>query len=87
MTNMTTSTAAAPRRSAGQLALAGVLGILGILALVAAILFITGTANHIHFLSGSVHHGVHEIRLAVCIVAGVLLLAAAAYVGRSSSKS
>lgn len=80
-------TAAAPRRSFGQLALVAGLGILGILFFVAAILFITGTANHIHFLSGGSHHGVHEIRLAVCIVAGVLLLAAAGYVARSSSKS
>lgn len=83
----TTTTAADPRRSGGQLALAAGLGILGILALVAAVLFIAGTANHIHFLSGSSHHGVHEIRLAVCIVAGVLLLVAAGYVARSSSKA
>jgi hypothetical protein len=82
-----TTTAADPRRSAAQLALAATLGVLGILALVAAVLFIAGTANQIHFLSGSSHHGVHEIRLAVCIVAGLLLLAAAAYVARSSSKA
>ena len=86
MTNPTT-TAAAPRRSAGQWALVAVLGILGIVFFVAAILFITGTANHIHFLSGGSHHGIHQIRLAVCIVAGVLLLAAAGYIARSSSKS
>jgi hypothetical protein len=86
MTN-TTTTAAEPRRSAGQWIIVAVLGILGILALVAAILFITGTANHIHFLSGSSHHGVHDIRLAVCIVVGVLLLAAAGYFARSSSKA
>jgi nicotinamide riboside transporter PnuC len=86
MTNPTT-TAAAPRRSAAQWVLVSVLGILGILFFIAAILFITGTANHIHFLSGSSHHGVHEIRLAVCIVAGVLLLAAAGYVAKSSAKS
>ncbi|MGH3301560.1 MAG: hypothetical protein ACRDOK_07730 [Streptosporangiaceae bacterium] len=86
MTHSTT-TAAAPRRSAGQWILAAALGILGILAFVAAILYITGTANHIHFLSGSSHHGVHDIRLAVSIVVGILLLAAAGYVARSSSKS
>lgn len=86
MTN-TTTTAAAPRRSVGQWAIVAVLGILGILALVAAVLFITGTANHIHFLSGSVHHGLHDIRLAVCIVVGLLLLGAAAYFARSSAKA
>jgi hypothetical protein len=85
MTN--TTTAAAPRRSVGQWALVAGLAILGILALVAAVLFITGTANHVHVLSGSVHHGIHEIRLAVCIVVGVVLLAAAGYVARNSTKS
>jgi hypothetical protein len=86
MTN-TTTTAAAPRRSAGQWAIVAVLGILGVLFLVAAILFIAGTANHIHFLSGTVHHGIHDIRLAVCIVVGLLLLAAAGYFARSSTKA
>jgi hypothetical protein len=81
------NTAVAARRSAGQWAIVAVLGILGILALVAAILFIAGTANHIHFLSGNVHHGIHEIRLAVCIVVGVLLLVGAGYFARSSSKT
>jgi hypothetical protein len=85
MTNSTT--AAAPRRSIGQWALVAGLGILGILALVFAVLFITGTANHIHLLSGSNHHGIHEIRLAVCIVVGVLLLGGAGYLARSSAKS
>jgi nicotinamide riboside transporter PnuC len=86
MTN-TSTTAAVPRRSAGQWMIVAVLGILGILAFVVAILYITGTANHIHFLSGTIHHGVHDIRLAVCIVAGLLLLAGAGYFARSSSKT
>jgi len=85
MTN-TTTTAAEPRRSAGQWAIVAVLGILGILFLVAAVLFISGTANHIHFLSGTVHHGVHDIRLAVCIVVGLLLLVGAGYFARNSTK-
>jgi hypothetical protein len=83
----TTATAAAPRRSAGQWAIVAVLAILGILALVAAILFITGAANSIHFLSGSVHHGHHQVRLTVSIVAAVLLLAAAGYFIRTTRKS
>jgi hypothetical protein len=86
MTN-TTATAAAPRRSPGQWALIAGLAILGILALVAAILFITGAANNIHVLSGSVHHGIHGIRLTVCIVVGVILLGGAGYAARNSSKS
>jgi hypothetical protein len=63
------------------------LGILGILAIVVAILFLTGTANSIHLLSGSVHHGHHQVRLTVSLVVGILLLAGAAYLARSSSKS
>lgn len=86
MTN-TSTTAAAPRRSAGQWTIVAVLGILGVLALVAAVLFITGTANHIHVLSGSVHHGKHDIRLAVCIVVGAVLLGTAGYFARNSSKA
>jgi hypothetical protein len=86
MTN-TTTTAAQPHRSLGQWALVAGLAILGILAFVAAILYITGAANQIHFLSGASHHGIHDIRLAVCIVVGILLLAAAGYVARSSTKS
>lgn len=83
----TTATAAAPRRSAAQWAIIAVLAILGVLAIIAAILFITGTANSIHFLSGSVHHGHHQVRLTVSIVAAVLLLAAAGYFMRTTSKS
>jgi len=47
----------------------------------------TGAANSIHFLSGSVHHGHHQVRLTVSLVAGVLLLAAAGYFMRTTSKS
>jgi nicotinamide riboside transporter PnuC len=82
-----TATAAAPRRSTAQWAIVAVLAILGILALVAAILFITGAANSIHFLSGSVHHGHHQIRLTVSLVAAVLLLAGAGYFIKTTSKS
>lgn len=83
----TTASAAAPRRSAAQWTIVAVLVILGILALIAAILFITGTANSIHFLSGSVHHGHHGIRLTVSLVAAVLLLGAAGYFMKTTSKS
>ena len=82
-----TTTATTQRRSAGQWAIVAVLGILGILAIIAAILFITGTANSIHFLSGNIHHGIHQVRLTVCLVVGVILLAAAGYFARTSSKS
>src|SRR5215469_2600269 len=87
MSHTTTANPAAPRRSAAQWTIVAVLAILGILALVVAILFITGAANSIHFLSGSVHHGHHGIRLTVSLVAAILLLAAAGYFMRSKSKS
>jgi hypothetical protein len=83
----TAATAAAPRRSAAQWAIIAVLAILGMLALVVAILFITGAANSIHFLSGSVHHGHHGIRLTVSLVAAIVLLGAAGYFMKSTSKS
>jgi heme/copper-type cytochrome/quinol oxidase subunit 2 len=82
----TTAAAAAPRRSAAQWAIVAVLAILGILALVVAILFIAGTANSIHILSGSVHHGHHPVRLTVSLVAAVLLLGAAGYFVKATSK-
>jgi hypothetical protein len=82
-----TTTAMAPRRSAAQWTVAAVLGIAGILALVAAVLFMAGTAISIHFLSGSVHHGHHAIRMTICIVAGVILLAGAAYFARSKPRT
>jgi uncharacterized integral membrane protein len=86
-TTTSTANAAAPRRTGAQWAIVGVLAILGILALVVAILFMTGAANSIHFLSGSVHHGHHQIRLTVSLVAGVLLIAAAGYFIKTTSKS
>ena len=82
-----TTTAMAPRRSAGQWTIVAVLAIVGILALVAAVLFMAGTANSIHFLSGSVHHGHHAIRMTICLVAGVILLAGAAYFARSKPRT
>lgn len=74
----------APRRSASQWILVAVLAILGILALVAAVLFMTGAANSIHFLSGSVHKGHHAVRMTICLVVGIILLAAAGYFARAT---
>jgi uncharacterized integral membrane protein len=82
-----TTAAVAPRRSAGQWTLVAVLAILGILALVAAVLFMAGTANSMHFLSGSVHKGHHAVRLTVCLVVGIILLAGAAYFARAKPKT
>jgi len=82
-----TTAAVTPRRSAGQWTLVAVLAILGILALVAAVLFMTGAANSLHFLSGSVHKGLHAVRLTICLVIGIILVAAAGYFARAKPKT
>lgn len=79
-----TTAAVAPRRSTGQWIVVAVLGILGVLALVAAVLFMAGTANSIHFLSGSVHKGHHAVRMTILLVIGIILLAGAAYFARAT---
>lgn len=73
----------ASQRPASQLLTAGILGLLGILAIFVALLYISGKANSIHPLSGDVHRGYHLIRMAVSLVAGIVLLAAAGYRARS----
>jgi uncharacterized membrane protein len=82
-----TTAAVTPRRSTGQWALVAVLAVLGVVALVAAILFMAGAANSIHFLSGSVHKGHHAVRLTICLVLGIILLAGAAYFARAKPKT
>jgi hypothetical protein len=82
---MTDTTAAmTPRRSVAQWIVVIGLAAAGILALVAAVLYVAGAANSIHFLSGSVHHGRHAIRMTICLVAGVILLVGASYYARST---
>lgn len=83
MTDPAAEPAAAPRRSRGQLLAAAVLGVLGLLGVIAAVLYIGGGANYLHLLSGG-HHGQHPLRLAVALVAGVVPLAAAGSLARSS---
>ncbi len=54
-----------------------VLGVIGILGIIAAILYVSGAANSLHFMVGSVHHGSHLIRFAVSLVVGVAFLVGA----------
>ena len=72
--------------SPGRRTLAAVLAILGVLAIVAGILYVSGAANSVHFMVGSVHHGHHQVRAAVSFVAGVALLIAAWLAARSGSR-
>jgi hypothetical protein len=62
-----------------------ILAILGILAIIAGILYITGSANSIHFMVGSTHKGHHAVRAAVAFVIGLALLAAAWFMNRASA--
>ncbi len=68
--------------SSSKRTLAAVLAILGVLAIVAGILYVTKTANSLHFMVGSVHHGYHQARLAVSFAVGIVLLVAAWLVAR-----
>ena len=68
--------------SSGKRALVAVLAILGVLAIVAGILYVAKTANSLHFMVGSVHHGYHQARAAVSFAVGIVLLAAAWLVAR-----
>jgi uncharacterized membrane protein YidH (DUF202 family) len=73
--------------SSGRRALAGVLAVLGVLAVIAGILYVSGAANSLHFMVGSVHKGHHLVRAAVSFVVGVVLLIAAWLTARSSQGS
>ena len=68
--------------SAGRRPLAVILVILGVLAITAGILYVTGAANSLHFMVGSVHKGHHLVRAAVSFVAGIALLVGAWFAAR-----
>jgi hypothetical protein len=59
-----------------------VLTVIGILAIIAGILYVSGAANSIHFMVGSVHHGHHQIRAIVSFVIGIACLIGA-YIART----
>ena len=73
--------------SPGRRALAVILAIVGVLAIIAGILYVSGAANSLHVMVGSVHKGHHLVRAAVSFVAGVALLAGAWFVARAGSNS
>jgi hypothetical protein len=60
--------------SSGRGPLVIVLTTIGILAIIAGILYVSGAANSIHFMVGSVHHGHHQIRAIVSFVIGIACL-------------
>jgi len=73
--------------SPGRRALPVILAIIGVLAIIAGILYVTGAANSLHFMVGSVHKGHHLVRAAVSFVAGVALLTGAWFAARAGPDS
>ncbi len=76
------SSASAPGGSANRGPLVIILAVIGILAIIAGILYISGAANSLHFMAGSVHHGHHAIRAIVSFVVGIAFLIGA-YIAKS----
>jgi hypothetical protein len=76
------SSASAPGGAANRGPLVIILTVIGILAIIAGILYISGAANSLHFMSGSVHHGHHAIRAIVSFVVGIAFLIGA-YIAKS----
>jgi uncharacterized membrane protein len=59
-----------------------ILAVIGILAIIAAIMYVSGAANSLHFMDGTSHKGHHLIRFIVSLVVGVAFLIGA-YIARS----
>ncbi len=72
--------------SSGRQTLVIVLAVIGILGIIAAIMYVSGAANSIHVMVGSVHKGHHFIRFIVSLVVGAAFLVGA-YIARSRTPS
>ena len=68
--------------ASGRQTLVIVLAVIGILGIIAGIMFLSGAANSIHVMVGSVHKGHHVIRAIVSLVVGAAFLVGA-YIARS----
>jgi hypothetical protein len=76
------SSASTPGAAPSRAPLVIILTVVGALAIIAAILYVSGAANSMHFLVGSVHKGHHVVRFIVSLVVGVAFLIGA-YIARS----
>jgi uncharacterized membrane protein len=76
------SSASTPGAAPNRTPLVIVLAVVGVLAIIAAILYVSGAANSMHFMIGSVHKGHHVVRFIVSLVVGVAFLIGA-YIARS----
>ena len=72
--------------ASGRQTLVIVLAVIGILGIIAGIMFLSGAANSIHVMVGSVHKGHHVIRAIVSLVVGAAFLVGA-YIARSRTPS
>ena len=81
------TSASTPGAPAGRTPLVIVLGVIGILGIIAAILYISGAANSLHFMVGSVHKGSHLVRFAVSLVVGLAFLVGAYVVWKRPAPS
>jgi len=70
------SSASTPAPAPGRGPLVIVLAVIGVLAIIAGILYISGAANSLHFMT-SVHKGHHAVRAIVSFVVGVAFLVGA----------
>lgn len=76
------SSASTPGASPSRGPLVITLAVIGILAIIAGILYISGAANSLHFMDGTVHHGHHQVRAVVSFVVGIAFLVGA-FIARS----
>ena len=60
--------------SSGRGPLVIVLAVIGILGIIGGILYVSGAANSIHFIDGSVYKGHHQVRAVVSFIVGVAFL-------------
>lgn len=76
------SSASTPGAAPNRAPLVIILAVVGVLAIIAAILYVSGAANSLHFMVGSVHKGHHVVRFIVSLVVGAAFLIGA-YIARS----
>jgi hypothetical protein len=76
------SSASTPGAAPSRAPLVIILTVVGVLAIIAAILYVSGAANSMHFMVGAVHKGHHVVRFIVSLVVGVAFLIGA-YIARS----
>jgi len=80
------SSASTPGPAPSRAPLVIILTVVGVLAIIAAILYVSGAANSLHFMVGTIHRGHHVVRFIVSLVVGVAFLIGA-YIARSRPAS